>query len=88
MTGKRSERKNESPTEKWDKGLRVLRTRSEQASDTYDEVVEFYVPYLCGVLDTLTEFKTALYAGDVKKVIKETVESILRDGRMLQQRGQ
>ncbi|GAH70368.1 unnamed protein product [marine sediment metagenome] len=59
--------------------------RSEREIDTFEGMTNWYTAYLCGVLDTLTEFKAALYAVDAKQCIKETVESIIKDAWMLHQ---
>ncbi len=61
--------------------------RSERKLDTYGKIVEWYTAYLCGVLDTLTMFKDALYAADAKEIIKETIESVIKDAWALQQQG-
>ena len=42
-------------------------------------IVEFYVPYLCGVLDTLVKTQRYEYAVDHQKEIEETVWSIVKD---------
>lgn len=60
----------------------------ETVMDTYEEVVEWYTAYLCGVFDTMTEFRRVLYAGDVKQSIKGTVESIIKDAGALQAKGE
>jgi len=87
MTGKRSERAYETPQETWERRLDELGKAKRPVVDTYEETVEWYTAYLCGVLDTLTEFKAALYAADAKEIIKETIESILKDGMVLQAKG-
>lgn len=43
------------------------------------DIVAFYVPYLCGVLDTLVKTQAHEYAVDHRKEIEETVWSIVKD---------
>ncbi|GAI60602.1 unnamed protein product [marine sediment metagenome] len=87
MPRKRSERKRETPQEQWERKLTEKTTPTERELDTYEEVVEFYTAYLCGSLDTLAAFTYTFYAADARKVIKETVESIMKDAWALDRQG-
>lgn len=57
--------------------------RSERKEDTFEDTTEWYTAYLCGVLDVLAEFRATLLAADMKSIIKETVESIIKDAWVL-----
>lgn len=87
MPRKRSERNSETRQGQWERGVHRVRTSLEHKPDTFEDIVEFYAAYLCGVLDVLAEFKGSLYAADVRKTLKETVESVVKDAWALQSQG-
>ena len=50
-----------------------------ETRETIGSIVGFYVPYLCGVFDTVVKCKDFGYACDEQVEIEEVVMSITRD---------